>query len=158
LNTSSQIVYKVPDGVLPMDWNKSKFKGMLFLAKDSPSGIFIAFPNDEESLGELRERAAKFIAPMVVHDSKDLDPIPFETKAIASNKGDVSDRGRHYLFKGEKAMVQIFFFERATPASNVLYGYFAQKGNNEKKSKIWVGDDLKMPKVFTKFVGSFNVK
>lgn len=157
-SADAQMVYKIPDGVFPLDWNKNDFKGYMYLEKNSPSGLFIAYPNDGESLDELRERAAKFIAPMVVSDSKEKDPIPFEMKPIASHKDDVSDRGRSYFYKGEKASVQIFFFERKTPASNVLYGYFAQKGNDDRKSKVWVGDDLKMPKLFNRFVGSFIVK
>lgn len=158
LSADGQMVYKIPDGVFPLDWNKNGFKGYMYLEKNSPSGLFIAYPNDGESLDELRERAAKFIAPMVVSDSKDKDPLAFEIKPISSHKDDVSDRGRYYFFKGEKASVQILFFERKTPASNVLYGYFAQKKNEETKNKYWVGDDLKMPKLFNKFVGSFVVK
>lgn len=155
---SAQIVYKIPDGGFPMDWNKSGFKGMLFLQKDSPSGIFIAFPNQDETSDALRERAAKFIAPMVVHDTKEKETIPFEMKSITSHKGDIEDRGRYYFFKGEKSSVQILFFERKTPAAVVLYGYFAQKGNEDTKSKVWVGDELKDPKILKKFIDSFYVK
>lgn len=147
-----QIVYKIPDGVFPMDWNKSGFKGTLMLEKDSPSGVFIAFPNDGETSDDLRERAAKFIAPMVAHSAKEKETIPFEVKQIGSHKGDLEDRGRYYFYKDEKSSVQILFFERKTPAAVVLYGYFSQKGNEEKKSKKWVGDDLKVPKLLTKFI------
>lgn len=153
-----QIVYKIPDGVFPMDWSKNGFKGTLMLQKDSPSGIFIAFPNEGETSDDLRERAAKFIAPMVVHDTKDNAAIPFEVKPIPSHKGDLEDRGRYYFFKGEKGSLQILFFERKTPAAVVLYGYFAQRGNDEKKSKVWVGDDLKDPKLLAKFIDSFYMK
>ena len=111
LSTPAQIVYKIPDGVFPMDWSKSGFKGTLMLDKDSPSGIFIAFPNEGESGDDLRDRAAKFIAPMVVHDTKEKATIPFEVKSITSHKGDIEDRGRYYFFKGEKESVQIIFFE-----------------------------------------------
>ena len=153
-----QIVYKIPDGVFPMDWNKSGFKGTLMLEKDNPSGLFIAFPNQGESLDDLRERSAKFIAPMVVHDTKEKTSIPFEIKSIVSHEGDIADRGRYYFFKGEQSSVQIIFFERKTPAGAVLYGYFAAKGNDAKKSKIWVGDDLKDPKLLSKFIKTFDAK
>ena len=158
LSTPAQIVYKIPDGVFPMDWSKSGFKGTLMLDKDSPSGIFIAFPNEGESGDDLRDRAAKFIAPMVVHDTKEKATIPFEVKSITSHKGDIEDRGRYYFFKGEKESVQIIFFERKTPAAVVLFGYFAQKKNDDTKSKIWVGDNFKDPKLLKKFTDSFYMK
>ena len=158
LNAFGQIVYKIPDGGFPMNWSESGFKGMLFLQKESPSGIFIAFPDEGETLDQLRERAAKFIAPMVVHDTKEMATIPFETKTIESAKNDVEGRGRYYFYKGQKSQIQILFFERKTPASNVLYGYFAQRGNEDSKSKTWVGEDMKRPKILNKFEGSFYTK
>lgn len=153
-----QIVYKIPGGVFPMDWNKSGFKGTLMLEKDSPSGIFIAFPNEGETPDDLRERAARFLAPMVVHDTKDKATIPFEVRSIPSHKGDLEDRGRYYFVKGEKSSAQILFFERKTPAAVVLYGYFASRSNDENKSKIWVDENLKTPKILSKFIGSFHVE
>lgn len=151
----AQIVFKIPNDVFPMDWNKSGFKGTLMLQKESPSGVFIAYPNQGESSDELRERAAKFIAPMV-SDAKAEEAITFEIKTIKSNKDDIQDRGRYYLYKGQKTSMQILFFERQTPAAVVLYGYFAQKDTEKKKRKIWVGDDLKLPKLLSKFVDSFH--
>lgn len=157
-SVQAQIVYKIPDGVFPMNWNESGFKGMLFLQKDSPSGLFIAFPENGKTSDALRERAAKFIAPMMAHDLKDKETMPFDIKPIRSHDGDIDGRGRYYFVKGEKSSVQILFFERQTPAATVLYGYFASRGNDETKSKIWVGDDLKEPKLFSKFIKTLVVK
>ena len=92
----------------------------------------------------------------MVSDAKAGDPIPFVITSIRSQKDDIEGRGRYYLYNGEKASMQILFFERQTPAAVVLYGYFAQKRNEDKKSKIWVGEDLKLPKILTKFVDSFH--
>ena len=149
------IVFKVPDNVFPMDWKKSGFKGMLMLQQDSPSGVFISSPDDGESVEKLRERAAKFIAPMVVHETKDKNPIPFEIKVISGNKGDSVNEGKYYLYKGEKSSVQILFYTRASNGSTFLYGYFASKDKEKKKSSIWADDDGKGVKILKKFVDSF---
>lgn len=155
-DTRAQIVYKIPDGVFPMDWNKSGFKGHLFLEQKSPSGIFVAFPNDEENIDQLRERAAKFLAPMVSGGEKEGQTLTFDIKSISSHEGDVADAGKYYLFKNQTTSVQILFFERSTPAGNVLYGYFANRSNDGKPGKIWIGDDMKEPKIFKKFIESMN--
>lgn len=149
------IVFKIPDDVFPMDWNKSGFKGILMLQQDSPSGVFISSPNYGETIDQLRERAAKFIAPMVVHETKEMNPIPFEIKSITRNKGDSSD-GKYYLYKGEKSSAQILFYLREANGAMFLYGYFASKGNEEKKSSIWADDDGKGVKLLKKFVDSFR--
>jgi len=148
------IVFKIPDGVLPMDWNKSGFKGFLMLQKESPSGIFISSPNDGETIDQLRERAAKFIAPMVV-DVKDKAVIPFDIKSIAKHDGDFGEDGKYYFYRAEKSSVQILFYQRKTNGSVFLYGYFASKGNEDKKSSIWTGDDGKN-KLLEKFIKSFG--
>ena len=151
----AQIVYKIPDGVLTVDWTKSKFKGMMMLEKDNPSGLFIAYPDEGETIDQLRERAAGFIAPMV-SDAKNKESIPFEIKTIQSHSGDIDGRAKLYFFKGQKTSVQILFFERKTEDSIVLYGYFASKDNDKDKSKIWVGEDMKDPKLLSKFIKSFK--
>ena len=149
------IVFKIPDNVFPMDWKKSSFKGILMLQKDSPSGAFISSPNDGETIEQLRERAAKFIVPMVVSETKDLKQIPFEIRPISKNKGDRSG-GQYYLYKGEKSSAQILFYEREANGTTFLYGYFASKEKDKKKSSLWADDDGKGVKLFEKFVRSFR--
>ena len=149
------IVFKIPDNVFPMDWKKSSFKGILMLQKDSPSGAFISSPNDGETIEQLRERAAKFIVPMVVSETKDLKHIPFEIRPISKNKGDRSC-GQYYLYKGEKSSAQILFYEREANGTTFLYGYFASKENDDKKSSLWADVDGKGVKLFEKFVRSFR--
>lgn len=150
-----QITFKVPEG-FPVDWKDNGFKGWLFLQKDSPSGLFIVNPDDGETVAQLRERAASKITSMFASEVKDLKSVPFEITAIASHPGDVENGSKQYLYKGDKEMVQILFFERATVTFSVVYGYFARRKNDESKSKIWVGEDMKKPKVFTKFVESLG--
>lgn len=110
------------------------------LRKDSPSGIFVAYPNDGETLEKLRERAAKFIAPMFVHDENERKEIKFQTSPIPVHKGDVDNSGIYYSYENGKNMIQILFYERQANNNKVLYGYFANqdKDAKDKASKeIW---------------------
>lgn len=146
------LIFKIPKDVFPMDWNKSKFKGLLFLHQKSPSGIFVASPDEGETIEQLRERAAKFIAPMVSDASKeDNEIIPFEVNSIAANKGDAED-GKYYLYTGEKGSVQILFYIRKKGNSNFLYGYFASNNDNNIKNKRWADKNGKGVKLFQNFV------
>ena len=65
------VIFKIPEDVFPMDWNKNGFKGILMLRKDSPSGIFIGYPNDGEKIEDFRTRVANFIVPMFTGQEKE---------------------------------------------------------------------------------------
>lgn len=148
-------IFKIPEGVLPMDWNKSGFKGILMLRKDSPSGIFVAYPNDGEKIEELRERAAKFIAPMFTGPDKEKEKeIKFKTSSIPNHKGDFGDSGFYYSYTDEKTSVQILFYERTANGTHFIYGYFAQKNNSYKD--IWADEKGQGVKVFEKFWKTFK--
>jgi hypothetical protein len=158
-STKGGIVFKIPEDVFPMDWNKNNFKGILMLRKDSPSGIFIAYPNEGEKLEDLRERAAKFIAPMFVHDENKKKEIEFQKSPIPVHKGDIDNSGLYYSYENEKAMTQILFYERESNGRKVIYGYFANK-NKDAKAKsvkdIWADDKGQGVKIFEKFWKTFK--
>lgn len=159
-SNKGSIVFKIPDDVFPMDWNKNGFKGILMLRKDSPSGIFVAYPNDGETLEALRERAAKFIAPMFISDENEKKKeINFQKSPIPVHKGDVDNSGLYYSNENEKSMTQILFYEREASGKRVIYGYFANK-NKEAKAKavkdIWADDKGQGVKIFEKFWRTFK--
>lgn len=155
----SGIVFKIPEGVFPMDWNKSGFKGILMLRKDSPSGIFIAYPNDGENLEDLRERAAKFIAPMFISDENKKKEIKSQKSPIPVHKGDVDNSGLYYFYENEKSMTQILFYEREANGKKLIYGYFANKDKEAKAESvkdIWADDKGQGVKIFEKFWKTFK--
>lgn len=146
------IVFKIPDGVFPMDWNKSGFKGILMLRKDSPSGIFIGYPNNGEKIEALKERAVKYITPMFIGDEEEKKGLTFETKSIPTHKGDST--ASYYSYTGEKEIVQILLYERVASGNTLIYGYFANKGKDAKPESvkdIWADDNGQGIKIFEKF-------
>lgn len=128
------------------------------LRKDSPSGIFIAYPNDGESLVELRERAAKFVAPMFVSDENEKKKeINYQKTPIPIHKGDIDNSGLYYSYENEKGMTQILFYEREANGKKFIYGYFANKGKDDKANKdLWADNNGQGIKIFEKFWKTFK--
>ncbi len=155
-NRGGGVIFKIPDDVFPMDWNKSGFKGILMLRKDSPSGIFVGYPNEGETIEALRERAAKFILPMIVGRDKEKSEaeVKFQITSIPNHKGDSGSAGQYYSYKNEKSEAQILFYERAANGSTFIYGYFALK--NESMKGIWADDKGQGVKIFEKFWKTFK--
>lgn len=145
------VVFKIPEDVFPMDWNKSGFKGILMLRKDSPSGIFVGYPNEDETIEALKTRAAKFILPMIVGQGKKMseEEIKFQISSIPNRKGDSGKAGQYYSYKNEKSEAQIIFYERTAKGSKFIYGYFALK--NESMKDIWADDKGQGVEIFEKF-------
>jgi hypothetical protein len=157
--TGKGIVFKIPDNVFPMDWNKSGFLGILMLEKDSPSGVFAAYPNNGgETIESLRERIAKFIVPMFGSEDKDKTEFTFKKHSIPNRKGDFGASGLYYLYENDKSLVQVLFYEREGDSKNMLYGYFARrlKGSKDEKKSIWADDKGEGVKILEKFAKSFN--
>ena len=149
------VVFKVPEDVFPMDWNKNGgFKGILMLRKESPAGIFVAYPNDDETIDALRERAAKYIAPMVSDAESEKDGISFTKSSIPNHKGDAGNSAHYYLYTDDKTMVQILFYERVAKGKSLIYGYFASKDKTAKPESlkdVWADEKGQGVKIFEKF-------
>lgn len=150
------VVFKIPEDVFPMDWNKSGFKGILMLRKDSASGLFVGYPNENEKIEDFRERAAKFLVPMFIHDKDKVGEMKWQKSPIPIHRGDVEGSGFYYSYSNEKSVVQVLFYERESSGSRLLYGYFSSKGINDKPSNIWADDKGQGVKIFEKFWKTFS--
>ena len=74
------VTFKIPDKVMPMKWKD--FKGMLMLSQKIPSGIFITYPEESESLADLKIRAEKSVAAQKIL----RDPIENLPALVVSRK------------------------------------------------------------------------
>lgn len=156
------VVFKIPDDVFPMDWNESgKFKGIMMLRKDLPSGLFVTYPNEKETIDELIIRVTKYIPGMFLPSDKNFDSeklIP-SISTIPVHQGDVEGSGRYYLFSTEKTQVQILFYRRISNGNTFIYGYFANKNIVSKdKGAIegWADTKGQGIKVFEDFWKTFK--
>jgi hypothetical protein len=124
------ITFKIPDKVMPMPWQD--FKGVLMLYQKQPGGMFISYPNENESLDDLKKRAEKFIANMFVHDEKKAGELQWQVKSVPSHRGDKGESAVMKLYDGEKEALQITFYEREWNGLSLIYGYFARKSKTSK--------------------------
>lgn len=151
---SKGVVFKVPDGVFPVDWNKNGFKGLLMLRRESPSGVFVCYPNDGETLDALKARAVKFIAPMFIGDEEEKKTVSFQTFPIPNHTAETGNTATYYAYSGEKNMIQILVYDRVAKGNNLVYGYFAMKDKTAKPSSVkglWADDRGSGVKFFDKF-------
>ena len=148
------VVFKIPDDVFPIDFKKSGFTGILMLRKDGPSGLFVAYPNEGESLEHLRDRLGTFIAPMFVHDKGEAGKLEPKIATVPVHSGDVEGTGSYYLYSGNKEQVQVLFYQRVANGSPLLYGYFSKKNIDTKEKdelKAWADENGQGVSFFEKF-------
>lgn len=156
---NSGIIFKIPKGVMPVEW--SDFKGVLMLDPKNPSGIFISYPNEGEAIDKLKARAEKFLANMFVHDEKKTEAIAWQTKSVPVHQGDKEGSGLMKVYDDETQTVQITTFERESNGLTVVYGYFARKSKTSKdkdNSGDLLDDQGKGSKKFDEFWKTFPNK
>lgn len=154
------ITFKIPDKVMPMQTWKD-FKGLLMLSSEGPSGIFISYPNDGETIADLKIRAEKVLANMFVHDEKKTSEIVWQTKSVPTHKGDKDNSGVMKTFDGEDQSIQITTYEREWNNLTLVYGYFARKSKTSKdkeNSATFLDESGKGSKVFDSFWKTFPNK
>ena len=149
------IIYKIPDNVMPMKWQG--YKGMLMLAEKQPWGIFISYPEQDETIDALKARAEKSIARMFVHDDAKAAAIEWQSKTMSGHEGDSGAVQKQ--FEDEKMTFQLTFFEREHNGFKLIYGYFARKSKVKAKKDDdaeHLGGKDKGNKAFEAFWKSFK--
>lgn len=147
------VVYKVPDGVMPLpSW--AGFKGMMMLCEKKPCGIFIGYPNEGETLEALKKRMSEWIGKMFVHEDAQARAIAWQSKDIPAHKGDKGNTAKMNTFEDANQILQIDFFEREYSGLSFVYGYFGRKsktsGDKDNSADI-LDESGKGAKLFDKF-------
>ncbi|MCU0239204.1 MAG: hypothetical protein MUC29_07160 [Pyrinomonadaceae bacterium] len=154
-NAGKGVTFKIPEGVIPMDWNKNGFKGLLLLAKKDPTGIFLAYPNDNENIEDLKSRVKKTIVPMFIHDDKNVEKSEWKSLEMPLRQGDKN--ATYWLYQSEN-QIQILLYEKEWQGLTLIYGYFAMKSKNASEKdlkKIWANEKGEGVKLFDKFLKDF---
>ena len=135
------IVFKQPSGFGQIPMNN--FKGLLFLNPEKPVVIFVTYPNDGETLEDLKNRLKSFAFEMFAHKKADSLDFKWQSFSVPSHKGDLSENGTLNLNENEKNSIQISIYEREWNGLKYVYGFIAMKNKtaNENETKgIWANE------------------
>ena len=148
--SSDGVIFKSPDGYMPLDYEK--FKGVLMLDPKRPKGMFIAYPDGGQSTEDLSKLIHSSISRMFFHD-ENLE-LKWTTSALPAHEGVTDESGTLSLAGDEKQEIQVAAYTRTLGGSQFMYGYFAMrsKTGKEKESKgIFLDETGKGIKDFDKF-------
>ncbi|HEV7642305.1 MAG TPA: hypothetical protein VGO50_00060 [Pyrinomonadaceae bacterium] len=144
------------DGIVPVKWKN--FRGTLLREGKKPSGMFIVFQNEGESLDTIRSRAGKAIAGMFIKDDKKVDDITWQTKSLPAHEGDKENTAIMNIYDGDAETIQVVYYVRERKNAVFVYGYFARKSKTSKKksdSGDFMDENGEGIKIFDKFWRSF---
>ena len=155
-NAGKGVTFKIPDKFMTAPLNG--FKGMMMLNRDAPAGIFVSYPNEGESIGDLTKRVLNAI-PKLFGGAKDKEHV-WTTKSVDSNEGDKAGTGtlNQTANADGTSSMQVALFEREWNGLTFVYGYFAMKSDKSKNkdlNKYWLDEKGKGVKPLEKFVKTF---
>ncbi len=120
-------IFKIPDGY--MQAPLSDFRGLMMLDPKKPAGMFVTYPNDNESTEALHQRLLKTIGPMFIHDEKGKaeTTISWNMQPLPSHEGDGEGKAVANTYSDETQELQVAIYERTSGPRSFLYGYFAMR-------------------------------
>jgi hypothetical protein len=155
-NAGQGVTFKAPDGYHTGPF--AEFKGVTMVNLKAPAGLFVTYPNEDESIEDLKKRAIPAVVGMFIHDDEKVKTLDWETTDIPSHKGDVENAATLNETTDGKMTVQVAVYEREWNGLKFIYGYYAMKFNNGKKSKDFLDKKGQGVKAFEKFWKTFPTK
>ena len=155
--TTGAAVFKIPDGYMRAPL--TDFRGLMMLDPKKPAGMFVTYPNDNESTQDLRKRMLAFVGPMFIH--ADSEPrgeggLVWTTKSLPSHPDDGDGKATTSIYSAANQEVQVTIYERTTGVRPFLYGYFAMRHNPAKSDDAkFLDDQGQGVKAFDKLWKSF---
>lgn len=115
------VTFEVPSRFIQN--TRPDFRGMLMVAAGRPVGMFVTYPDENETTEALRLRLLRAIAKMF----NDESAITWDERPILSHPDDGYGRASAYYYLGSPQQMQIVIYERSTGPAPFLYGYFAMQ-------------------------------
>jgi hypothetical protein len=147
-------VFKVPKDVFTLDSTKTGFHGMFMLHKDKPIGVFIAYPDKDETMEQVRARIATYIVPMFFHvkEGEKFSLPEAQTSQLPGHDGDAGTAGLSNLFSSEVGQIGMVFYVRDGGGRLYTYGYFSYvKKGDKPEDKYWGDQKGNGSKLFEEF-------
>lgn len=138
-SAEGEAVFETPKGYMRIKFEG--FKGVLIIDPKKPSGMFISYPDDNETTESLRQRIRTRVTGMFIHGDKTPEPA-WSSKPLPSHKGDGEGKASlETAITGERE-IQVATYERAVAgAPPFVYGYFAMRNKSGKGGKVHFIDE-----------------
>jgi hypothetical protein len=123
-----EAVFEIPKGYM-----KAKFaelRGVLIIDPKKPGGMFVSYPDDNETIASLRQRIRTKVTGMFVHGDKNPE-LAWDARPLPSHKGDGDGKASLETATAGDMELQFVTYERTTGAP-FLYGYFAMRHKSGK--------------------------
>jgi copper(I)-binding protein len=123
------VIFKIPDGYMPMDFPEQK--GVLMLHPKKPAGMFVIYPKPDQKSDELINIVRPVLAKMFIHDSK--AELVWTEAPLPAHRDVTDESGKLMLTSADKMEVQIAVYTRHIEGEEVVYGHFAMRNSSDKK-------------------------
>ena len=148
------VIFKIPDGYMPMDF--PEHKGVLMLHPRKPAGMFVIYPKDDQKAEDLINIVRPVLAKMFIHDDK--TELVWNEAPLPAHHDVPNETGKLLLTSEGKMEVQIAAYMRKIEGQEVVYGHFAMRDSSGKKQSAEFvdasGDGVKDFDKFWKTIGA----
>jgi hypothetical protein len=158
---SQAVGFKVPEGYMRSDFPRiaqRRYKGMLMLDQDSPSGMFIILLGEGQAVDEPEADVESIIKSLLVHSS--LPEPGWSTSSLPAHEGVSDESGKLVTGFSYVQEIQIAVYRRSVGSVPFAYGYFAVRdrtgGMKEETNGKFLDVTGRGVKVFDKFLRSIK--
>lgn len=125
--------YRLPKKLISLDW--VGFSGLLMLEGKKPGGILVCYPNEGESIADLKIRVRTDIARMFVRDKEKASKLEWSEQILQGQSVDGNESAAIHLYDSEVETIQLTLYERVNKNNGkvLVYGNFARKSKTSKK-------------------------
>ena len=122
-------IFKTPKGYMQAKF--ADFRGILIIDPKKPGGMFVSYPDDNETTESLRQRIRTRIIGMFVHGEPQPE-LTWDSKPLPPHKGDGEGKAWRQTSVAGDMELQFVTYERTTGVRPFVYGYFAMRHKSGK--------------------------
>jgi tetratricopeptide (TPR) repeat protein len=154
-NNFKPVELKLPKGYMPASF-PDKRNGQVLLDAKRPGGMYIVYPNADESPEAFTDYLKAMVKGMFLHDSK--TPVTWTQTPLPPHKGVENESGTLYSASDDKMEIQLAAYTRNVGGTKVAYGYYAMrhKGKAKKDDAILLDGSGNGVKEFDAFCESIH--
>jgi len=133
LNKKESVVFFVFKNYFSNKFPKHK-AGILMLNPKKPSGLFLVYPEEGESIQELTTKVKTLVGGMFFHGAtlNDTVNVAWTESPLPKHEGITNESGSIFFASDEKQEAQLALYARNYDGTEIVYGYFAGRKKGSK--------------------------